>query len=110
MFKIALAVFVTLSLIAAPAAEARTRAPGATAKKQAATKTRAKVRAADIAGDSRERLVKRVTMVRGKRVVSYVRVRSANTNAVAAPTSAGDRAGLNLTRDPLDLKSNVALV
>jgi D-alanyl-D-alanine endopeptidase (penicillin-binding protein 7) len=62
-----------------------------------------KVRAKAVSDD---RLVRRVTMVRGKRKVSYHRM----TVAAAARPSAGDQAGLNLTRDILDLKSNVAFV
>src|SRR3954471_1783191 len=104
MFKFALAVLVTLSIIAAPAVEAKTRASSAAAKKHAPSKSKSKSRgnlAQEIASDNRERMVKRISMVRGKRVVSYVRVRSANTIPVIAPMSAGDRAGLNLSRDPL---------
>jgi D-alanyl-D-alanine endopeptidase (penicillin-binding protein 7) len=58
------------------------------------------------AAEPRERLVKRVTMVHGRRKVSYQRL---TTAAPAMPTM-GDLAGLNLTHDPLDLKSNVAFV
>ena len=60
------------------------------------------------AGRSRGRLVKKVVIVRGKRKVIYVAARS-RSEGPPVP-SAGDRAGLNHTRDPLELKSNVALV
>jgi len=58
-----------------------------------------------------DRVVRRVVTVRGKKRVVYQRVlaAAAAVPAVARPTM-GDMAGLNLTRDPLDLKSNVALV
>ena len=56
--------------------------------------------------EPRERMVKRVVLVHGRRKVVYQRLMAA---APAVPTM-GDLAGLNLTHDPLDLKSNVALV
>jgi D-alanyl-D-alanine endopeptidase (penicillin-binding protein 7) len=60
-----------------------------------------------------DRIVRRVVTVRGKKRVVFQRVLAATAivavPAVARPTM-GDMAGLNLTRDPLDLKSNVALV
>jgi D-alanyl-D-alanine endopeptidase (penicillin-binding protein 7) len=61
--------------------------------------------------NSRERLVRKVVLVHGKRRVSYQRVVYAPTIPAVPPVlTAGDLAGLNLTRDPLDLKSNAALV
>jgi D-alanyl-D-alanine endopeptidase (penicillin-binding protein 7) len=61
--------------------------------------------------DSRERLVKKVVMVHGHRKVMYQRVAAGPILPAVPPVmSAGDLAGLNLTHDPLDLKSNVALV
>lgn len=48
-----------------------------------------------------------MSFVNGKRHISYLRAASANAIVYK---SAGDMAGLNLTRDPLDLKSSVALV
>ncbi|WP_395401744.1 serine hydrolase [Pseudoduganella sp. UC29_106] len=56
----------------------------------------------------RERMVKRVVNVKGKRKVVYQKVTNVG-DAGGRPTM-GDLAGLNLVRDPLDLKSNVALV
>lgn len=61
--------------------------------------------------DAREKLVKRVVLVHGKRRVVYQRVAyTPSIPAVPPILSAGDLAGLNMTRDPLDLKSSVALV
>lgn len=60
---------------------------------------------------ARERLVKKVVMVHGKRKVVYQRVSYASSiTAVPAVLTVGDLAGLNQTRDPLDLKSSVAYV
>lgn len=62
-----------------------------------------------IAAPAPDQVVKRVVMVRGKRKVVYQPI----MRALPVPIerlSAGDLAGLNLTRDPLDLKSSVALV
>ena len=58
-----------------------------------------------------ERLVRHVSIVHGRRHVSYTHAayRPAILVVPAAP-SVGDLAGLNLTRDPLELKSSVALV
>lgn len=57
------------------------------------------------------KLVKRVAVVNGRRKVVYQRVAYAPVlPAVPQAPSAGDLAGLNLTHDPLDLKSSVALV
>jgi D-alanyl-D-alanine endopeptidase (penicillin-binding protein 7) len=64
------------------------------------------------AADDRPRMVRRVKMVRGKRVVTYQPVRTAAT-AVAVGVAAktvGDMAGLDNTVDPLALRSNVAYV
>ncbi|QGZ39323.1 D-alanyl-D-alanine endopeptidase (penicillin-binding protein 7) [Pseudoduganella flava] len=59
------------------------------------------------AAEPRDKIVRRVVTVRGKKKVVYQRM----TNVGFAPRpTMGDLAGLNLTRDPLDLKSNVALV
>jgi D-alanyl-D-alanine endopeptidase (penicillin-binding protein 7) len=56
---------------------------------------------------AKAQVVKRTVKVRGKSKVVYARV--TKVNDVGRPTR-GDLAGLNLVRDPLDLKSNVALV
>lgn len=61
--------------------------------------------------DTREKLVKQVSVVRGKRRVSYQRVMAKpSVPAVPPVLSAGEVAGLNLVHDPLDLRSNAALV
>jgi D-alanyl-D-alanine endopeptidase (penicillin-binding protein 7) len=60
------------------------------------------------ASASSQKLVRRVRYVHGRRRFVFQRV--AYAPAVAAISSFGDKEGLNLTRDELDLKSNVALV
>lgn len=123
MYKLALAAVVSLVFACAPAHAAGAGVPeggGASAgdvqvaqkTRKAVKKTRkkavnkARARRQDLA-DS-QRMVRRVEMVRGERKLTYRRVRRA-APAVAGP-SAGDLAGLNLTRDPLALRSNVAFV
>ena len=59
------------------------------------------------ASATKAHVVKRTISVRGKKKVVYQRV--TRVHNFARPT-VGDLAGLNLVRDPLDLKSNVALV
>ena len=60
---------------------------------------------------SRGKLVRKVIVVRGKRKVVYRRVaRAPVIRAAPLVFSAGDRAGLNRTDDPLNLRSNAALV
>jgi D-alanyl-D-alanine endopeptidase (penicillin-binding protein 7) len=58
--------------------------------------------------DAHNRLIKRVVLVHGRRKVVYQRV--VFHPVVPAVPTAGDLAGLNMTRDPLELKSNVAYV
>jgi D-alanyl-D-alanine endopeptidase (penicillin-binding protein 7) len=117
MFKSALGVVCSLFfVITAPSAHAAGTSTVATAVSQTASlpvqkhKSPPKKRN-NTSLDAREKLVKRVSVVRGKRKVSYQRV--AYTPAIPAVPpvlSAGDLAGLNMTRDPLALKSNVAFV
>ena len=58
-----------------------------------------------------EKLVKKVVMVHGRRKVTYQRIAFAPVVPALPPVlSAGEQAGLNLTHDPLELKSSVALV
>ena len=58
-----------------------------------------------------EKLVRHITVLHGRHHVSYQRVAYRPAIPAVPPVvSAGDLAGLNLTRDPLDLKSSVALV
>ncbi|MGI4847743.1 MAG: D-alanyl-D-alanine endopeptidase [Janthinobacterium lividum] len=61
--------------------------------------------------DSREKLERKLVVDNGRRKRIYQRIAAIPAVPVVPPvTSAGDLAGLNLTRDPLALKSNVALV
>ena len=88
----------------------------ARAKNSGMKKRHAKMRAAHnsrihVSLDARETLVKKVVLVRGQRKVVYRRVaRAPAIPAVPPVLSAGELAGLNLTRDSLALKSNVAFV
>jgi len=105
MLKLALATAISMMFVLEPAAAA-TRHKGHAAVK------RVKARHADlakvIADDNRQRMVRRIEMVHGKRHVVYQRIRRA-APAVGV-LSAGEIAGLNHTHDPLDLRSNVAYV
>jgi D-alanyl-D-alanine endopeptidase (penicillin-binding protein 7) len=106
MFKLALAAVVSLLFalepVSASAANAGTRHH---AKKVSVKRSNL---AQEIAADNRQRMVRRVEMVHGRRKVVYQRVRRAAPEIVAR--SMGDLAGLNQTRDPLALKSSVAFV
>ena len=81
-------------------------------RKAKAKKTSRKRKEVASAGDNGQRMVRRVRTVNGKRVVTYhpARTAAAGAAAVAAVASAGDKAGLNKTDDPLSLRSNVAYV
>jgi D-alanyl-D-alanine endopeptidase (penicillin-binding protein 7) len=104
MLKLALVAAISMMFVLEPAAAA-TKHKGHAAKRVKAKRTDlAKV----IAADNRERMVRRIEMVHGKRRVVYQRIRRA-APAVAV-LSAGEIAGLNRTHDPLDLRSNVAYV
>jgi D-alanyl-D-alanine endopeptidase (penicillin-binding protein 7) len=106
MLKLALAAAISMMFVLEPAAAAtRHKGHGHTAKHVKAK--RAVVAKANV-DDNRERLVRRVAIVHGKRRVVYQRIRHV-APAVAMP-SAGDIAGLNHTHDPLELRSNVAYV
>jgi len=105
MLKLVLSALISVMFVATPVADVQAKP---TAKKASVKKAGAR----RIAQDSvipRERIVKRVITVNGKRKVVYQKVTNVRMLAAARPTM-GDLAGLNLTRDPLDLKSNVALV
>ena len=115
MLKFVLGVVLSLLLVAGPGAVAAAKADDVTAATPKKAKRIKIVKRHPVvrnsagrvtAAPARPRLVKRVVMVRGKRQVTYARV---VVSAPAVPTM-GDLAGLNLTRDPLDLKSSVALV
>ncbi len=97
---------------AAPAKSKQKVKAGATSKRQAKAAARGKHkgtanRQAKNAPAARGRLVKKVVVVNGRRKVVHRRVAVRSEPAVA---SVGDMVGLNRTRDPLELKSNVALV
>ncbi len=81
-----------------------------TVRKKKATRAQRKDLAQAIADDNRQRMVRRVEMVRGKRKVTYHVVRRAAGAAAIDPRSLGDVAGLRRTADPLSLRSNVAFV
>lgn len=114
MFKSALAIFTTLLFIHAGLAPAY--AQTADPKKPVAKKVvikKAVVRKTVTKSplNSREKVVRKVNLVKGKRHISYQRVSAApSVPAVPPVMTAGDLAGLNLTQDPLALRSNVALV
>lgn len=99
------------SVAKSKAAVKRTASKTTSSKKKVAAKksTRSSGRRT-VSLNSKEKLVKKVVMVRGKRKVIYERVAKPAVAVVPPVMSAGDLAGLNLTRDPLDLASNVALV
>ncbi|HJV00925.1 MAG TPA: D-alanyl-D-alanine endopeptidase [Burkholderiaceae bacterium] len=99
MFKLASGALIAALLVSLPAAA---NAADTHHKKHHVRKGKLQVAAAA----PREHLVKRVVVVHGRRKVVYERLLAA---APAVPTM-GDLAGLNQTRDPFDLKSNVALV
>jgi D-alanyl-D-alanine endopeptidase (penicillin-binding protein 7) len=98
MLKLALSALFSLLLAGAPVSAAYAQQTGSsTAKSSAAKKSTAKK-----------------VIVRKRTASTKTRTKAAKRSAqrAAAPIvqSAGDLAGLNLTRDPLDLKSSVAFV
>jgi D-alanyl-D-alanine endopeptidase (penicillin-binding protein 7) len=104
MYKLALAAAVSMLFALGPTvAAAKSAKPAHHHVKKVSVKK-------DVAqDDSREHLVRRVSIVHGKRRVSWQHVRRAG-GAIAVPLSAGELAGLSHTSDALDLRSNVALV
>ena len=130
MFKLALAAVVATLFAIAPiqasgagagagagaTEQAQKSKPAKAAKKKPkrkakAKKTSRKRREVASAGDNGQRMVRRVRTVNGKRVVTYHPARTAAAAAgVAAVVTAGDKAGLNKTDDPLSLRSSVAYV
>ncbi|RJG05489.1 D-alanyl-D-alanine endopeptidase [Noviherbaspirillum cavernae] len=101
---------------AAPSAKKQVAQNKSAAKRKGGVKARsvktATVRSGDDTSlDPKERLVRKVIVSHGKRKVVYQRVAYRPAIPVVPPVmSAGDLAGLNATRDPLALASNVALV
>jgi D-alanyl-D-alanine endopeptidase (penicillin-binding protein 7) len=120
MKKSALGVVFSLCafVLSAPAALAESASVSKSpAKKQAqknSTKQKAgkaAARPASAAAESRAKPVRKAASVQGKRKAGYQRVSYAPAVAAVPPVmTAGDLAGLNLTRDPLALASNVAFV
>jgi D-alanyl-D-alanine endopeptidase (penicillin-binding protein 7) len=94
----------------APAGKRQAAAAGKHAAKPAArTVARTRGRVAPLVAE--ERLVPKVVRGRRGRQLVYQRIAPLPVLPVVPPVmTAGDLAGLNLTRDPLDLKSNAALV
>lgn len=124
MIRSALGIFFSLLLLvfATPSAIATATSASAAGKKTGLKKTASKHHStarkraahkhvAHASFNSHEKLVKKVMLVHGKRKVVYQRIAySPVIPAVPPVLSAGDLAGLSLTRDPLALKSSVALV
>ncbi|MDB5838324.1 MAG: D-alanyl-D-alanine carboxypeptidase family protein [Herminiimonas sp.] len=97
--------------IAARSGSKNAAGPAVPKMQAAANRRQAKKNRVSVTLDSRERLERKVALVGGKRKIVYQRAALAPVVPAVPPvTTAGDLAGLNLTRDPLDLKSNVALV
>lgn len=96
----------------APAGKRQAAVAGKAAAKQAArpaAKGKDRGRVGPLVAE--ERLERRVVPGKRGRQVVYQRVAPVPVLPVVPPVmTAGDLAGLNLTRDPLDLKSNAALV
>ena len=118
MYKLVLSALVSLMLAVNPASAARndTRAKVTKTKKATAANVKPKIKgkrrevAARANAEPSGNFIRSTIVVRGKRKLVYTRVAPARNAAPVARMSAGDRAGLNLTRDPLDLASSVALV
>lgn len=117
MYKFALGAFVSLMLVLTPASAAHTRGHvkatvSKTKKPVAVSKTRLQRRdaATRVSAAPKNKVTRRTIMVRGKRKVVYERATVAPVYYAPPRLSMGDRAGLNRTRDPLDLASSVALV
>ncbi len=111
MFKTALAIFTSLLFIHAGLAPAAAQTVDNTTAKKPVKKVVVKRAVVKGSLNNREKLVRKVTVVKGRRQVSYQRVAVAPAVPVVPPVmTAGDIAGLNLTPDPLALHSNVALV
>ena len=115
MYKLVLGAFVSMMLVLNPASAARSDAGTKVSKtkKSHVSKPRFKRRdaAERLTAAPRKQVIRRTVVVNGKRKTVYQRVIvSANRYEAPPRMSMGDRAGLNLTRDPLDLASSVALV
>ncbi|WEF33130.1 serine hydrolase [Pseudoduganella chitinolytica] len=117
MYKLIVGALISALCLSVPAPAVHAAQQKKSSVKKVVVKKQGKVakaglrRAVKYSAEPRERIVRRIVTERGKRKVVYQRVTTAPrvVAAVSRPTM-GDLAGLNLTRDPLDLKSNVALV
>lgn len=94
---------------AAPAKSA-SKSGKASSKQTAASGKKSKQARTTTSLNSNEKLVKKEVVVRGKKKVIYQRVAKPVMTVVPPVLTAGDIAGLNMTRDSLALASNVALV
>lgn len=125
MFKLAFAAIVAALFALAPVQAAGAGAGAGAATTSQAEKSKVakkktvkrkvvrkakRVKRQDAVVGERPRLVRRVKMVRGKRVVTYQPVRTAAAVVGASALTAGDMAGLARTNDPLSLRSSVAYV
>lgn len=118
MLRFALTVITALSIGVASASIAQAKSSSTQVKKAVVTKAvsvkktaSSKKKIAKSGLDRRERLVKKTTVVGGKKKTNYRRVSARQSLPVVPPVmTAGELAGLNLTDDPLALRSNVALV
>jgi len=109
MYKLALSAVISLMFASAgltTASIAQAAAAQSAAPKKAQVKKAKRQTVRLTAARDDDRLVKRVTRINGRKKVSYQRA----LRAAPAFATMGDLAGLSATRDPLDLKSNVALV
>jgi D-alanyl-D-alanine endopeptidase (penicillin-binding protein 7) len=109
MYKFVISALVSLMLVVSPVSAARKDTRAKVTKTKKATVNQAKAKRARASAVPSGDFIKRTIIVRGKRKVVYTRIAARNIAPVVR-ISAGDRAGLNLTRDPLDLASSVALV
>lgn len=117
MYKLVLGALVSFMLVLNPASAARSDS-GGKAKVSKTTKSQVskpRFKRRDVAlratAAPRNQVLRRTVVINGKRKTVYQRVIVARSKIEAPPRlSMGDRAGLNLTRDPLDLASSVALV
>jgi serine-type D-Ala-D-Ala endopeptidase (penicillin-binding protein 7) len=113
LFSLVLSVAVLPNVAAAKAAKEQT-----TSKKQATKKASAKrvakktsQKTKKLAARSRSKQSKSVNYAQRAQKSGYQRVSYSSRNSfVPAPATAGEIAGLHLTRDPLELSSNAALV
>ena len=114
MYKLVISALVSLLFIATPADAARPHHHAKSTKAAKASGAKSGARhhhgAAHVVASGGGNVIRRTIVVRGKRRVVYQRIVTARNIEPVVAMSAGDRAGLNLTRDALDLASSVALV